>query len=358
MYHLAQQNRAAAQKRKAEAAGAKPKAAKKIKLTREEIVANAEAAGTTHMVDDFPRCRPESEWDIERPPGLIHAPALLDRAETQDARDAIDAFERDCVMRFGAQYPNSANHNFLHYKRRGPRCDDAQVFDTPAEAVDTNPAGFRQIKFDGRAAVAMPQWMINLVDGAKAKLLALRASDPAKAEALGLTPELDAKLRVFEANTCAAHLHRPNGGVGAHFDDAHRPGGGFVFMITVARPRQPYTKVTFTHGKTQRQTKDITYPDLGSKGAKRTFQFDQPMTGKKFQVTTPDGSCTIFTDAAYDAWRHSSLKTMRQEDLVFSLTFRDFGPPGDAAKYKQGHEIRTQTASRVARERWFGLRVD
>lgn len=359
MYYLAQQNRAAAQKRKAEAEGAKPKPAKKIKTTREEIVAKAEAAGTTHMVDDFPRCRPEAQWDTERPPGLIHAPALLNPTETQTARDQMDAFERDCVQRFGARNPNSANHNFLHYKRRGPRlCDEAQVFDTPSEAVDTNPAGFRQIKFDGKAAVAMPQWMISLVDGAKAKLLALHAEDPAKAEALGLTPELHEKLRVFEANTCAAHLLRPGGGVGAHFDDARRPGGGFVFMITVTRPRQPYTKVTFTHEKTRRETKDITYPDLGSKGAKRTFQFDQPMTGKKFQVTTPDGTCTIFTDAAYDAWRHSSIGTMRQEDLVFSLTFRDFAPPGDAAKYKQGKEIRTQTASRVARERWFGLRVD
>lgn len=358
MYHLAQQNRAAAQKRTAEAEGAKPKPAKKIKLTRDEIIANAVATNTTHMVDDFPRCRPESKWDIERPPGLIHAPALLNPAETQDARDAIDAFARDCVMRFGTQYPNSANHNFLHYKRRGPRCDETEVFDTPAEAVDTNPAGFRQLKCNGKAAVAMPQWMINLVEHAKSKLIEMYTSDSAEAGSVGLTPELYEKLRHFEPNTCAAHLHYPGAGVGAHFDDAHGPGVGFVFMITIARPRQPYTKVTFTHGRTQRRTKDVTYDDLGSRGAKRTFQFDQPMTGKKFQVKTPDGTCTIFTDAAYDAWRHSSIDSMRQEDLVFSLTFRDFAPPGDAAKYKQGNEIRTQTASRVARERWFGLRVD
>ena len=183
MYHLAQQNRAAAQKRKADAAGAKPKPAKQPKLTREEIVTNAVATNTTHMVDDFPRCRPESEWDIERPPGLIHAPALLNPDETQAARDQIDAFERDCVMRFGIQYPNSANHNFLHYKRRGPRCDETQVFDTPAEAIDTNPAGFRQIKFDGKAAVAMPQWMIDLVEHAKSKLIELYTSNPAEAGA-------------------------------------------------------------------------------------------------------------------------------------------------------------------------------
>ena len=312
------------------------------------------------MRDDWPKGRPAAQWDVQRPDGLVHAPALLSAAEAQPALNAMQEFERFCVQRFGIQYPHNAVHNFAHYMVRSDRVAEGTVLhDNPEDAIETNAIGFRTLKKG--CSIAMPQWMRTLVDTAIAKLLAL---PPDQAAAAGLTPHLRRKLEKFEYDTCGAHLHRPGAGLGAHFDDTRALGFGFVFMLSIARPRQPYEKVTFHNGKTIKRAEQRTYPP-STEHRPRVFRFCNPMKGLKYEVATPNGSVTIFTDDAYDFWRHSSLPDSKMTDDVLSLTFRPFdphsgyaetgAPPLDAnapaPKYRRGAPF----ADKYARKRAAGL---
>ena len=340
---------------------------KKRKLAHAELVARHEKANTTHMIDDYPRCRPPEKWDLVRPYGLVHVEGLLTPAETQAVREFIPQFQDECVPRFGIQYPNSANRNFLPYKRRdGPGMNRVTLHETAADATEILGAGFRKLK---RGVIAIPDCIRDAIECALAKLLAI-PPDSEQAKAAGLTPQLWQRIAEFEWDTAAVHLHHPGAGLEQHFDNAADEGDGFVFMLSFAVPRTTYIKDTYHDGKTRKVTTEVAYKPHTTE-VHREFLFDCPMEGWRWPVRTPDGTVTVFTLDGYDKYRHGSVKNHKQTEKVLSVTVRahhpyvgytsDNDPDNDpdpdaptpdpyraAPKYKKG----ARNSNVVARERW------
>ena len=110
--------------------------------------------------------------------------------------------------------------------------------------------------------------------------------------------QVQRKFEEFRGETINVHLHRPNWGLGAHYDDAHEVGKGIVLMVSLGdEHKHPNPKP-------------------------RTFRFTEPIEGLKCDVATRCRQVLLFTDEAYELWRHESLRRPQQTGDCISLTIR------------------------------------
>ena len=101
-------------------------------------------------------------------------------------------------------------------------------------------------------------------------------------------------LKTFLPESVAVMRHKPNWGLGTHYDNAHDPGTGAVLMISIS----------------------------DNDAVPRKFQFTDPPRGRIFNLDTPDGQVLFFTGEAYDQWAHESLRNDKQTGECISLTIR------------------------------------
>tara|TARA_B110000902_G_scaffold262099_1_gene338248 strand:- start:697 stop:1539 length:843 start_codon:yes stop_codon:yes gene_type:complete len=104
----------------------------------------------------------------------------------------------------------------------------------------------------------------------------------------------------FVAESVSVHLHKPNWGLGAHYDDAHDEGVGKVLMVSL--------------GTEKESPKETRKP--------RTFLFTDPVFGRQFPVSTPSRQAVLFEGDCYDFWRHESVRDKRQTGDCLSFTIR------------------------------------
>ena len=127
------------------------------------------------------------------------------------------------------------------------------------------------------------------------------------AEALGGIKRANVDMRDVPAwggfipESVVCMRHKPDWGLGAHYDNAHDPGVGMVVMLTI--------------------NNDDTVA--------RRFKFDDPPRGREFELNTPDSSLVIFGGECYDEWRHMSLHNKKQTGECISMTVRLAGVCGN-----------------------------
>jgi hypothetical protein len=104
----------------------------------------------------------------------------------------------------------------------------------------------------------------------------------------------------FIAESVSVHRHKPNWGLGPHYDDAHDKGFGKVLMVSVGTEKQ--------------------FPLESRKP--RTFLFTDPVLGRQFPVPTPSRQAVLFEGDCYDLWRHESVRDPKQTGECLSFTLR------------------------------------
>ena len=85
-------------------------------------------------------------------------------------------------------------------------------------------------------------------------------------------------FREFKPESVNVHLHKPNWGLGAHYDNSHDAGKGMVLMVSIGN------EAAFPKDKRQ----------------PRTFLFTDPVRGRQFAVNTPCRQVLLFEDECYD----------------------------------------------------------
>ena len=143
--------------------------------------------------------------------------------------------------------------------------------------------------------------------------------------------EPDSSFRLFTPESVNVHIHKPGWGLGAHYDDSHEEGRGMVMMITVAHPDAPNP-------------------------TPRTFLFTDPVGGYEWRVQTPNCNVVVFKDAAYDFWRHESIRNPNQTGDYLSLTVRKADVDGynnraNDRKFLRGAPAAEKTSHKRMREK-------
>lgn len=112
--------------------------------------------------------------------------------------------------------------------------------------------------------------------------------------------EPDSSFKRFKIENINVHLHKPNWGLGAHYDDSQKTGDGMVLMISIGN-----------EGVFDKQTRKP-----------RTFLFTDPVRGCEYAVETPCRQVILFKDECYDLWRHESVRNKNQTGDCLSFTVR------------------------------------
>ena len=111
----------------------------------------------------------------------------------------------------------------------------------------------------------------------------------------------------FQPESVAVMRHKPNWGLGNHYDNAHDEGVGMVMMLSIS----------------------------DSDTVPRTFKFTDPPRGKQFPVETKDSQVVVFGGECYDFWQHESVRNSKQSGTTISMTIRLAGVCG--AGKRDGH---------------------
>lgn len=115
----------------------------------------------------------------------------------------------------------------------------------------------------------------------------------------------------FQPESVAVMRHKPNWGLGNHYDNAHDPGVGMVLMLSISD--------------------DDAVP--------RIFKFTDPPRGRAFSVPTADSQVVVFGGECYDEWQHESVRNPKQSGETISMTIRlaaVCGHTGGGGQYKTG----------------------
>lgn len=137
-------------------------------------------------------------------------------------------------------------------------------------------------------------------------------------------------LEHFLPETVNIHRHKPNWGLGGHYDNAKDVGDGMVLMISLGE--------------------EFNWPMRERKP--RMFVFDDPPSGRWFPVYTNDCQVMLFADAAYDYWRHMSERDKHQTGTCLSFTIRlkkvcGYHGAASDSRYSKG----APAAQRIAHQR-------
>ena len=208
-----------------------------------------------------PESRPKPRnWITQRPIGLY----TMNNAISDDTHTKLlDYFSNvEWVQRFGKQYPGTAHYNYFH---------------TTVDATD--PA---EIQTEFRAKYP------ELYAAAYETFHSMKSVVP-----VGTHPAFD----TFAPETVSVHKHKPNWGLGCHYDNSHDEGAGLVLMLNVVA-------------------------NDGPGAIHREFLFTDPPGGRKFGVFTPGKMGLVFTGNAYDFWKHESIRNKKQTVTNYSITIR------------------------------------
>lgn len=243
-----------------------------------------------------PASRPkEKDWIVEKPIGLYTAPNAISDETHSKLLGYFDSIE--WWQRFGRQYPRTAHYNY---------------FRTTIDA--TEPAEI-QMEFESK----YPE----LYAAAYETFNSMKSVVPA-----------GTAFDTFKPETVSIHKHLPGWGLGAHYDNSHEKGAGLVLMLNVVANDGP--------GAVQRE-----------------FQFTDPPGGRRFGVFTPAKLGIVFTNNAYDFWKHESIRNKKQTVTNYSITIRlksvcGYGKTAaDCLTYKPG----APAAEKLAHERIAEMRA-
>tara|TARA_B110001450_G_C17588749_1_gene468051 strand:+ start:49 stop:1008 length:960 start_codon:yes stop_codon:yes gene_type:complete len=217
-------------------------------------------AHASDLIDEAPK-----PWRTDKRPKGLH---IIQKGISKKTATAVWNFfhtqDFPWIQRFGKQYPKTAHYNNW-------RCG---AYVTPAEGEQW----FREYpavhEMAHEAAAAMGEYLKEL--------------------------EPDGSFHHFEPQSVNVHLHKPNWGLGAHYDDSHDVGKGIVLMVSIGNEN--------TFDKETRQP--------------RTFRFTDPVLGRQFDVDTPCRQVLCFKDETYDYWRHESIRNPKQTGECLSFTIR------------------------------------
>lgn len=206
-------------------------------------------------------------WDTTLKPDGLHVVRYGISTETANAvweffHPSTEDFP--WIQRFGKQYPKTAHYNW---------------WSTGAFVGDVEQAEFKA-KYP--AIYAMVQEAI------------------ASMKAHVATVDPGSLFENFKGEAVNVHLHKPNWGLGAHYDDAHNRGKGMVLMVSIGNEHQ--------------------FPKPTRKA--RTFRFTEPIMGHQCDVETKCRQVLLFMDDAYDLWRHESVRNPKQTGDNLSFTIR------------------------------------
>ena len=115
----------------------------------------------------------------------------------------------------------------------------------------------------------------------------------------------------FAPESISVMRHKPDWGLGAHYDNAHDEGVGMVLMLTISD--------------------DDAIP--------RKFKFDDAPRGREFDMDTPDSQAVVFGGECYDEWRHMSIHNKKQTAEAISMTIRLAGVCGSRLRDSAGNII-------------------
>lgn len=221
---------------------------------------NPNAAHTNDLIPEHPK-----PWRTDKKPRGLH---IIEKGISKETARRVWQFFNTpgfpWIQRFGKQYPKTAHYNNW---RCGP-------YVTPAEGdqwFHEYPAVYDMCH---EAAAAMGEHLKEL--------------------------QPNGSFQQFEPQSVNVHLHKPNWGLGAHYDDSHDVGKGIVLMVTIGN------EATFP--------KETRQP--------RTFRFTDPVRGRQYDVDTPCRQVLCFKDETYDEWRHESIRNPKQTGDCLSFTIR------------------------------------
>ena len=204
--------------------------------------------------------RPEAEWGVRKPQGLIVMDKTLSNSED------LSSFYKNVewFQRFGKQYPKTAHYNGHHCMAE----DYPEIRRAVSDAISIS----RQ-QCSHKALAYMEE---NMQDVSVA------------------TMRHEGAVRVPCKRGTGTRLLTPGWGLGRHPDTWAPDGEGLVLMICVADTRVHH----------------------------REFMFSCPPLGVKWSVFTPDATILVFHGDAYDIWEHESIRSKFQDGVCISLTVR------------------------------------
>lgn len=134
----------------------------------------------------------------------------------------------------------------------------------------------------------------------------------------------------FVPEAINVHKHAPGWGLGAHYDDTRDIGEGKVLMVSISDPAED--------------------------ALPRTFQFTDPIKGRKYPVQTANRQVILFKDECYDGWRHESVRNKKQTSTCLSFTIRlksidGYFNAADTPKYPKGPTSAARWAAKRVREK-------
>lgn len=132
-------------------------------------------------------------------------------------------------------------------------------------------------------------------------------------------------LENFIPQSVAVMRHKPNWGLGRHYDNAQDENIGIVMLITLCN--------------------DDKIP--------RTFNFVDGPNGRQFPVKTLDSQVIIFGGECYDLWQHESIRNPKQSGETISLTVRLADVCGNNAKLNKYNKYKAgaPAAMKIAHKR-------
>ena len=101
-------------------------------------------------------------------------------------------------------------------------------------------------------------------------------------------------LENFIPQSVSVMRHKPNWGLGRHYDNALDINTGIVLGISISE----------------------------NDNVPRKFKFVNPPCGKEYTIETKDSQILIFGGECYDLWQHESLRNPKQSGETISLTIR------------------------------------
>ena len=257
------------------------------------------AAHATDLMPEHPK-----PWTEKQPRGLHVLDKAIGKKTATDVWKFFHTKDFPWIQRFGQQYPKTAHHNLW---RSGAFVGDEQQKKFAAE----HPAIHAMCE---EAVAAMNEHLS--------------------------TKEPNSSFRGFRAESVNVHLHKPNWGLGAHYDDATDIGSGMVLMVSIGN--------------------EGTFPKETRKP--RVFRFTDPVRGRQFDVDTHCRQIILFKDDAYDFWRHESVREKKQTGDCLSFTIRMHDCDGhlnvfDSGPYPRGAPAAAKIAHKRLRAKLGPVRV-
>ena len=133
-------------------------------------------------------------------------------------------------------------------------------------------------------------------------------------------------IELFIPESVSVMRHKPDWGLGRHYDNAQDENTGIVLLITISE-------------------NDI---------IPRKFNFVDAPCGKQFTIDTTDSQIVIFGGQCYDYWQHESLRNKKQSGEVISITVRSAKICGSSNLYTSDfYKKGAPAAMKVAHERLY-----